>query len=505
MVAGCCRDSKKWTLHHLLAFLLTFCIYGFLHACRKSFSNVKDMMEKSLSSHNSTLYPYTIWQKERMFTDTGDANVFLGELDFLFLLAYAIGLYFSGYIGDRVNLRVMLTVGMCGSALMTFAFGYLSVKFQVRHKNYYRIIYFMNGLFQSTGWPITVTIIGNWFSKSSAGLVFGFWSTNSSIGNILGSLIVACVIDFGYEYGMLLNSYLLLCGACVIAVCLVPHPNDIGLPSPEEESPPHRGMQSITDVSDDECELMHQEYTVASDTKLMTQQHERTPGENEVVTKPVGFIQACLLPGVGLYALSFACLKMVNYSFFFWLPTYLSQGLHWDDKLSDRLSNFYDVGQIGGGIVTGVATDIMGKRSPIVCAMLALSMVSIYAYSVLGTTVVSNMVLMTLTGLLVGGPSCIISTAITADLGKHETLRGNAKALGTVAGIIDGTGSVGAAVGQYLVGVVSRYGGWKWVFYFLVILQGVSLLLILPVLVREVRRPKVDDKMLYKELLAADG
>lgn len=53
---------------------------------------------------------------------------------------------------------------------------------------------------------------------------------------------------------------------------------------------------------------------------------------------------------------------------------------------------------------------------------------------------------------MLGGPANLISTAISADLGTHESIRGNTEALATVTGIIDGTGSVGAALVQYLVG-----------------------------------------------------
>ena len=480
-------EIKKWTWHHLTAFVLTFFLCALLHACRKSFSNIKDTMEKSLTAMNNSMYPYNIWQKEHMFDNVGNANVFLGELDFLFLLAYSIGLYFSGYIGDRVNLRYMLSIGMCGSALLTFAFGYLSVVFKIHNKNYFRATYFLNGLFQSTGWPVTITIIGNWFSKSSGGLVFGLWSSNASLGNIAGSLIVACVIDYGYEYGILLNSFLLFCGSGIIFFCLIPHPNDIGLQSPDgvNESIAAEQTDVVILPSEEEPETYILEPVLKSNKP-----------------KAIGFIQACLLPGVLLYALSYACLKMVNYSFFFWLPTYLSQGLHWDDKLSDRLSNFYDIGGILGGIVAGVITDLMGIRSPIVCLMLFLSMISIYLYSSLGGTYIANVILMIITGFLVGGPANIIPTAITADLGKQEKVRGSTEALATVTGIIDGTGSAGAAIGQYLVGIISKYGGWKWVFYFLVICTGFSVLLIIPILIKEMKSSRrLKQTIVYSELL----
>lgn len=59
----------------------------------------------------------------------------------------------------------------------------------------------------------------------------------------------------------------------------------------------------------------------------------------------------------------------------------------------------------------------------------------------------------------------MISSSITADLGKCDQLRGNAEALSTVTGIIDGTGSIGAAIGQWFIPSVQHWFGWDAVFY----------------------------------------
>lgn len=53
------------------------------------------------------------------------------------------------------------------------------------------------------------------------------------------------------------------------------------------------------------------------------------------------------------------------------------------------------------------------------------------------------MFLLIVVGILVNGPYALITTAVAAELGTHETLEGNAKALATVTAIIDGTGSIG--------------------------------------------------------------
>jgi len=52
-------------------------------------------------------------------------------------------------------------------------------------------------------------------------------------------------------------------------------------------------------------------------------------------------------------------------------------------------------------------------------------------------------VLLMVTGVMVNGPYSLITTAVSADLGTHPCLHGNAKALATVSAIIDGTGSIG--------------------------------------------------------------
>lgn len=48
------------------------------------------------------------------------------------------------------------------------------------------------------------------------------------------------------------------------------------------------------------------------------------------------------------YSLAYACLKLVNYSFFFWLPFYLSNNFGWKEAEADQLSIWYDVGGIIG-------------------------------------------------------------------------------------------------------------------------------------------------------------
>lgn len=54
--------------------------------------------------------------------------------------------------------------------------------------------------------------------------------------------------------------------------------------------------------------------------------------------------------------------------------------------------------------------------------------------------------------------------------GKAEEIRGSAEALSTVTGIVDGTGSIGASVGQILLPVIQNSAGWSSVFYMFILM-----------------------------------
>ena len=90
----------------------------------------------------------------------------------------------------------------------------------------------------------------------------------------------------------------------------------------------------------------------------------------------------------------------------------------------------------------------------------------------------NNLLILVITGLLVNGPYALITTAVSAELGTHKSLRGSGKALATVTAIIDGTGSIGAAVGPFLAGWLAGDNNWSRVFNMLMMADVFALLLL---------------------------
>jgi sugar phosphate permease len=171
-------------------------------------------------------------------------------------------------------------------------------------------------------------------------------------------------------------------------------------------------------------------------------------------TEVISFWKAWLLPRVLLYSSALFLTKMAVYNLLLQLPTFLktSPGFnpHYDEQQTANLSTVIDFGAMLGSIFLGKLSDFLyGKRSPVALfALIISSGVSFVIYWKvydMSTTVLFLMFF--LVGFFLSGLNNMIQGACSADLGKQEALKGNAKAISTVTGIIDGSGTMGAAVG----------------------------------------------------------
>lgn len=144
-------------------------------------------------------------------------------------------------------------------------------------------------------------------------------------------------------------------------------------------------------------------------------------------------------------------------------------GKYLSDKNAGNLSTLFDVGGVLGGILAGHISDRIEARAITSVVFLYSAIPILILYRMYGDiSIYVNIPLMMVAGLFVNGPYSLITTAVSADLGTHSSLNGNSRALATVTAIIDGTGSVGAALGPLLTGYISARG-WNGVFIMLII------------------------------------
>merc|ERR1712227_855833 len=207
------------------------------------------------------------------------------------------------------------------------------------------------------------------------------------------------------------------------------------------------------------------------------------------------------IPGVVEFSLCLFFSKLVSYTFLYWLPNYIHITSHVDAQESAILSTVFDLGGILGGIVAGLVSDSTGNPASTCLVMLVQAIPCMYIYqnvvntwcpivAVAGVPIHNscftlNIFLTLVTGALVNGPYALITTAVSAELGQHPSLRGSSKALATVTAIIDGTGSIGAAIGPFLAGALSGHYGWESVFYMLMAADCFALVFLVRLVYRE--------------------
>uniref|UniRef100_A0A669Q3K0 Solute carrier family 37 member 1 n=1 Tax=Phasianus colchicus TaxID=9054 RepID=A0A669Q3K0_PHACC len=526
-------SRDQW--YRAFIFTLTFFLYASFHLSRKPISIVKGELHKHCAaSHEVELSSYREYAAQIQSVkklsnasqcgwepfDKNNYKQLLGALDYSFLCAYAIGMYLSGIIGERLPIRYYLTVGMLASGLFTAMFG-LGYFCNIHNLWFYIMAQIANGLVQTTGWPSVVTCIGNWFGKGRRGLIMGIWNSHTSVGNILGSLIAAYWVSTCWGLSFVMPGVIIAVMGIVCFLFLIEHPKDISCsctPSSRDHEPSistefvvsskaflngasRFRVQMPTLNAKETCKSQDSEmqHLLIDSENSMTSQNSSTvgTGEGRHGTSAISFLGALRIPGVIEFSLCLLFAKLVSYTFLFWLPLYITNVEHLDAKRAGDLSTLFDVGGIFGGILAGLISDRLEKRASTCGMMLLLAAPTLYMFSTVSKMgLEATVVMLLISGALVNGPYALITTAVSADLGTHKSLKGNARALSTVTAIIDGTGSVGAALGPLLAGLISP-SGWNNVFYMLMVADGCALLFLLHLIQKELRCNA--DHTLFKE------
>lgn len=306
------RSSISYKTHQVLVLIITFFAYLTYHATRKTTSVVKSALDpqspvdlkspfswRQAYSHKPLERNSVSWVLEAGWApfNGSDGTALLGELDVSFLFVYAMGMYFSGHVGDRMDLRVFLTIGMVGTGVFTALFG-VGYWANIHFFYYYLIVQMLAGLFQSTGWPSVVAVVGNWFGKKKRGLIMGIWNAHTSLGNITGSVVASLLLKYGWGWSLVVPGLGIIFIGMVLFLFLPVSPESVGASIDDDELPsPMKDGDEIT------VPLL----SATSDGR-----------------DAVGFLEAWRIPGVASFSLCLFFAKLVAYTFLYWLPFYIS-------------------------------------------------------------------------------------------------------------------------------------------------------------------------------------
>lgn len=512
---------SKRIYHQVLVLVLTFIAYTAFHMGRRPLSIVKNVLNRDCSKvHNrtatttttttttTTQAPYLpTWDlnfslNERPvlhevsstpmkdtscdwepFNDDATANQLLAYLDTAFLLSYAIFMFFSGFIAERVNLRRFVAFGCVLSGLGLVAFG-ISHPLDIHSMTYFIAVQIVSGAAQTTGWPVVVTCVSNWFDRSKLGTIYGLWNSHTNLGNILGATIAGHYVEKDWGLSFMVPGAIMIGVGVVLFLFLVPAPKDVGLSGLPKELDAERSTREAPKATTGQFA-----HTSAQSFGLDLESSQRDGNQSQTDVRvgherAISFFKALMIPGVIEYSFCLFFAKLVSYTFLYWLPRYITASTTNNSQDSAYLSASFDLGGIVGAIVAGYLSDKF-KVNGIICnIMLMFAIPSMFAYQKFGAlSSWNNILLQLLVGMLVNGPYCLITTAVSADLGDRIK---DGHAMATVSAIIDGMGSLGAVVGPLFAGFVSTTD-WSAVFIMLMLSDVFASLCIVRVTIMEVK------------------
>lgn len=386
-----------------VVFVLSFLCMASRHSCIESWSVIKPSLTD----------------------DIGLNSYWLGSIDTTFLFFYSIGLYISGVLEDGYSMKVVISIGL-GLASLVYFFMILMVHIGIVSPWLFIVCWALQGLLQSTAWPGTVALIGNWFPKASHGGWMGFWSCNANMGNIIGAQVAILLMYYNKSWETVMTT---------VSIFM---------------------------------------FIIAILTYIFVE--DRPEGLSPTVRKgSINFWKALKLPGVLEYSCAYGCIKILVYSLIMWLPYYLTNYVHAPSTEKAILIVIFDLSGILASIVAGVVSDKVESRGIIVMFMLIIVMPVILLFKFGGPdTIWIYYLLIPISGGFLNACSNLITSCVATDLAHHTETLEHTHAMATVTGIIDGTGSMGAACGQFFIGWIQEYS-WDYVFYFMVTIGCVGI------------------------------
>lgn len=438
--------------HQIEVFVITFMCVMSLHAARESWYMVKHEVHETL----------------------GFSSTFLGTIDTVFLLFYSLGYYSSGILGDRFVVTKMVGYGMLCAAVLYVIICVLCMLRVVSHP-VYLILWALQGPSQGTDLTGCVAIMANWFPPEIRGRVMGLWGANQSVGNIVGEYMAAVIYDqahLSWEWVIAVPALLV----AIVAVCLLVFVYD------------HPKAREAAEVTPNSAPLIVRDVSAHAETIADYEHEDHKPH--------VGFWESWQLPGVALCAFSYGGVKLLNYGMRMWMPYYLIANFHMHMGHLALLLSTYNIGGIAGSVLGGWLSDAYSRRMATVGSMLLLSIpLMILFRMVTPSTEFLFYVFIPLMGVMIGGVANLMSCAVSADLAQQQGAHAHQDAKTTVIGIINGTGSFGAAFGQVMIGWLQTYS-WNYVFAFLVGKRHLAIALfsfsmLVPLIMREGKKSQV--------------
>lgn len=330
-------------------------------------------------------------------------------------LGYAVGQFFNGQLTERFGAKHILGIGMLGSAAMTMLFVLAPSVPGVPAARAMMVLAFVNGWFQSCGWPPTVKIAARWFPVEHRGRTMGILGTSYTIGSAVAFFAVGALLDAAH-------------GAWRVAFVVPPlllAASYVHTRSRLREAPPAEEAGTV----DPELERL----TL-----------------REAVVATVGNGRIWIL-ALGLFGVD-----AVRYGFLDWVPSQLAEVQHTGALAAAAKTAIVPVAGAAGMISASWATDrfFQSRRAPVGAVLLvAVAVLTVTYKGVVALGTGPTIGCLALVGFGLFGAHILLVGTAAQDFARRG-------ATAAAAGFVDFMGHVGAFSGDVMTGFLRARYGW---------------------------------------------
>lgn len=375
--------------------------------------------------------------------DLGYSKTELGLVGSALFVAYGIGQFINGQLGDKFGARKLISIGIFISGILNIIFGFATNLMVMV------TLWGFNGYFQSMGWSPSVKTIANWFSPEERGKISGLYGSSFQVGSAVSWLLAGYLcMNYGWRYAFWVPAFLLLvCGIQFYARC-VNSPEDIGFPSIEEYA---KNRKSFSPNKREQTNCGK----VAEDRHL---------GLRFTLRQTIGNRK------IWIASSSYMLLGIVSYGLLYWIPTYMFENKGVTIGESALRSIIFPLSGPLGAFAVGWLTDKFfgSRRAPMIVLMSILAGIFLLLYPriPLGKNLLGLFCLGGI-GFAIFGAHVTMVTAIPMDYGTR-------KAASSAAGFIDSLGYLGAAIAGWGGGWLVENYSWNVTFHLLAIVAFVA-------------------------------
>ena len=329
-------------------------------------------------------------------------------------IAYGLGQLLNGQLSERISPRVMLAVGMFGSAALNVLFGMGAGFF------FLLFVWGTNGVMQSLGWSPCMRVTANWIPIERRGKAIGIIGTGYQITQGLTYVVAGQAAQhFGWRGALYVPAAIVAASGVFMLMFL-------------RDSP--------------------------ADEPTATQDRNDAPPKKPRISVSDGLYWTLYNPALWLLGLSLGLLNACRYGFLDWGVTHLMETQNIRVGAAGLQFFVIAIGATAGSYLAGWATDRFfgGRRAPVICLLMLLLGVLTLGYdTVVHESAIATMVLLVVIGFCIFGPQVLLVGTAPTDLAHRNTSA-------AAAGFVNFMGYLGAAIGDVVTGYYSspENGGW---------------------------------------------